>query len=514
MAIKARSIAYIKSTQKKYKPLRAAHNFTREEKSVPFLWGDPVYVIERNRTSTTFSAKGHHFRVPNGDLMEDGILCLWQIDCGQGDAGFLRFPNGNTLFVDGGPGPLMTNTAAQAPSFLYWMRYVDQSWRDEFRFRRGPFHIDGVVCSHPDYDHFGGFLDLTPRLASGAFRFGRVYHNGLGRFDGTATAFANGKGMSQLGPVRGTDSPELFVTTLIDGFDDVRKFSRRTGGRRFKLAGTYGAWLRDLADLEGDGVASLQRVHSGSGELPGFDAGAGVRVRVLGPVEERWRGRPALRYIDATGKKAMAGPSLTRNGLSVILRIDIGDVRLLLTGDLNFRSQALLLSHVPATEFKCHVAKACHHGSEDVSSTFLQAMAPTATLFSSGDNETHAHPRAKVLGMAGNYTPQATAGKQSFLGLEERKYVAPLIYSTELSRSVQLFRPTQLFHGEDVIRGATLASRGAGDRKGPEKPVRDWLLADSLIYGLINVRTDGERVVIGVLKEGKNAGFQTESFRV
>ena len=68
--------------------------------------------------------------------------------------------------------------------------------------------------------------------------------------------------------------------------------------------------------------------------------------------------------------------------------------------------------------------------------------------------------------------------------------------------------------GGKRVTGAVLGSRGAGGRKGPLKPLRDWLLADSMIYGLINVRTDGRKVVLGVLKEGSGSGFQVESFTV
>ncbi|MEM7245885.1 MAG: MBL fold metallo-hydrolase [Acidobacteriota bacterium] len=515
MAIKKDTLAYIAKTKLNLKPLGAAHRFKTVKKKVPFLWGDAVYVISTNSSKTTFSAKGHHFEIRTRDLMEDGLLCLWQVDCGQGDAAILRFPNGKMMMIDGGPGPLMTNSPAMAPAFLYWMRWVDQSWREEFDHGGSVFDIDALVCTHPDYDHYGGFLDLTERVESGSFRFGTVYHDGLARFDGDPAAFENGQGMSQLGPVAGTDEPDLFLTTLIDGFDDVRKYSRASGGRRWKLSSLYGRWLKQLQKLEGQGVERLARVHFGMGELPHFDAGPDTSVHVLGPVEERWKNAPALRFLDKTSKSAMGKPSLTRNGVSVTLRIDHGDVRLLMTGDLNFRSQAVLLKNVPSIEFKCHVAKACHHGSDDVSTIFLRAMSPLATLFSSGDNETHAHPRAKVLAMAGAFSDPITGGRKlSYLGLEEREHLAPLIYSTELSRSVALYEPAELTKDGERVRGARLGSRGADGRKGPEKPLRDWYLADDLIYGLINVRTDGEKVVIGVLKEGENAGFQVESFKV
>jgi hypothetical protein len=514
MAIRKNELAYIAKTKANYKPTGPAHHFRNVDKKVPFLWGDAVYVISTNATRTKFSAKGHHFEEATKDLTDEAILCLWQIDCGQGDAGFIRFPNGKTMMIDAGPGPLMTNSPAMAPSFLYWMRYVDQSWRDEFEFGSKVFTIDGVVCSHPDYDHYGGFLDMTAKLKGKQFEFGNVYHGGLGRFNGNAAEFTNGKGMSQLGPVVGSGDPELYLTSLLDGFADVRKYSRTTTNRGWKLKGTYGTWLKDLEKLKGNGVKELQRVHAGMGDLPGFDGGLNTSVKVLGPIEESWQGKPAVRFIDGTSKTAMSKPSKTRNGISVVLRIDYGDARLLMTGDLNFRSQALLLSHIPAPEFKCHVAKACHHGSEDVSSTFLRAMQPMATLFSSGDNETHAHPRAKVLGMAGAFTDEVSSGKNKFLGLEEKKYVAPLIYSTELSRSVVLYEPTTLMKGDKRVTGAVLNSEGAGGRKGPSKSVNDWLLADGMTYGLINVRTDGNKVVIGVLKEGEGEGFQVESFYV
>ena len=143
-------------------------------------------------------------------------------------------------------------------------------------------------------------------------------------------------------------------------------------------------------------------------------------------------------------------------------------------------------------------------------------MSPNATLFSSGDNESYAHPRAKVLGMAGAFSrPTSESKKETYMGLEERKHESPLIYSTELSRSIKLFDPGKLHKDGDRITGALLESKGAGGRKGPEKKVTDWLLADSLIYGLVNVRTDGHKVVIGVLKEDPSRpGFQTETFTV
>ena len=52
MTIQQGTLAYIASETKKYEPLKAAHRFKNVEDKVAFLWGDPVYVISTNRSST------------------------------------------------------------------------------------------------------------------------------------------------------------------------------------------------------------------------------------------------------------------------------------------------------------------------------------------------------------------------------------------------------------------------------------------------------------------------------
>lgn len=126
----------------------------------------------------------------------------------------------------------------------------------------------------------------------------------------------------------------------------------------------------------------------------------------------------------------------------------------LLTEDLNLKSHALLLKHISPAEFSCHFAKACHHGSEQVSSTFLQAMSPWATMFSSGDNEPYAHPRARALGLTGAFGKVRSRGKNRYLGLMEDRHVTPLTYSTELSRSIELFRPYAILDKDGGSRNA------------------------------------------------------------
>jgi hypothetical protein len=515
--IAAGQLAYFGKTKGSVKPTRAAHTFKVKKDRIALLWGDPVYVISLQDGVATVSAKGHHLELLVGDLMEQPLLSLYQIDCGQGDAALVHFPDDRWVMIDGGPGRGESNSGKIAADFLYWKMFVDQSWKNEFGFRLAPFRLDAVICTHPDLDHFGGLRDMTRRVRQKTLEYSAVYHCGLGRFAGEPSSFANGVGFGQLGPVAATAAKDVFMTKLLDGFKDVDVFGRPTRSRRWSLEGEYARWLHDLSALQGSGVGSLLRVSHRTGHLPGFTPGDGpASVKVLGPVEERLGRKPALRYLDGLSASALRSPSVTRNGHSVVLRIDYGNVRILLTGDLNFRSQALLLKHIPAAEFRSHVAKACHHGSEDIASTFLKAMSPLATMISSGDNEKYAHPRARVLGLAGAFGELRSAGRPvEYLGLREERHVTPLIYSTELSRSIRLFEPSGAFDAADKrIPGAMIQARGrTQSAKGRRERLEDWLLGDRMVYGLINVRTDGKRIVIGVMNEG-DSSFHVEELNV
>ena len=512
-------LAYFKRLRKSFKPLGPAHKFKKTWEKVAMLWGDPVYVFEVGPTHAKVSAKGHHLEIKVSDLMETPILCIYQIDVGQGDSTLVHTPDDRWLMIDGGPAPGDSNSGKGAANFLFWKMFVDQSWKWEFNFNTGPFVLDALVCTHPDSDHFGGFGPLTEKVDRGDLVINTVYHNGIGRFKsaGGFTKYENGSGFCQLGPVAGTDLPDAYLTVLIDSFDDVRTFLAETPTRDWKLHGEYRDWLYSLQQREGQGFGALQRLCSNTGHLPGYGPDeSDVSIRVLGPYEEQMNNKPVLRYLDTAGKSAMSDPGVTRNGQSVILRCDFGSARILFTGDLNFRSQALLLSNVPAAEFRAHVAKACHHGSEDISVKFLQAMGPWATMISSGDNEGHVHPRALMLGLTGATSLLIDKGsKQKFLGFEEPRYVAPMLYSTELSRSVRLREPQRaLDANEQTVPNAKLqAKKATGAADGLMKELDYWLLADELTYGLINVRTDGERIRMAVLKENQ-ASFQVESFDV
>jgi competence protein ComEC len=169
-------------------------------------------------------------------------------------------------------------------------------------------------------------------------------------------------------------------------------------------------------------------------------------IKVLGPVTSVVNGNVAFKYFD--------DDSHTINGHSLVLKIKYGSKSFLFGGDLNIPSEEHLLQHYgQANPFEVDVAKSCHHGASEFTVDFMSKVNPFATVISSGDNETYSHPRADAIGCAGKYS----------------KSKRPLVFSTELARSA----------------------------------VAD---TDRIKYGMINLRCDGNKVILAQMKEAYTSG--------
>ena len=99
-------------------------------------------------------------------------------------------------------------------------------------------------------------------------------------------------------------------------------------------------------------------------------------------------------------------------------------------------------------------------GGADFTVDFMRRLLPYATVISSGDNESYAHPRAEALGCAGKYS----RGER------------PKVFSTELARSIN--------SGGDIL------------------------------YGMINCRTDGSRIVMAQMKERRTGADIWDSYEL
>jgi hypothetical protein len=142
------------------------------------------------------------------------------------------------------------------------------------------------------------------------------------------------------------------------------------------------------------------------------------------------------------------------------LKITFGNRTFLLGGDLNTEAEKYLMAkYSPANPFEVDVAKACHHGSSDFTEQFMQLVNPFATVISSGDNEGFSHPRADAIGCAGKYA----------------RGDRPLVYSTELARSVNMKNNT-------------------------------------ILFGMINLRCNGEEIYISQMKEVKSPNDLWDSY--
>jgi competence protein ComEC len=92
------------------------------------------------------------------------------LDVGQGDAAFIRFPNGNTMLIDAG------NSSA------YWDNGVKTIL--PFLKKRGKLHINYLVGSHGHNDHIGGIYSLISRirvdtLVLSGYKYNTMNYNNL-----------------------------------------------------------------------------------------------------------------------------------------------------------------------------------------------------------------------------------------------------------------------------------------------------------------------------------------------
>lgn len=493
-------------------PFDAFVGFHEEgEGSVPFLldqpkdnksellWGDGVFRMEAppGQHKPGFSyvqARGRRGWVQDEFLNGEPLLEVYFIDVGQGDGVLVRTPQFRHLLIDGGFPRYQQPTKKSAADFVDWKFNVDYD-----RQRRGKtVLLDAMIASHNDYDHYGGLDDLLDVAATEELRCEKVhvetfYHAGL-------SWWQTEEDKRTLGAVADNGQGQSCYVDLLGDRAAVQQALDRNAPQHLQ-----GAWAelfdKLLACTRADGEpTAIERLsQAGGSHLPGFGPDTGdVEIAVLGPLEQDCGGRPGLR-------KFSGGDSKNTNGHSILLRLTWGSTRILVTGDLNRASQQDLLETHGPEAFACDVSKACHHGSDDVSFKFLQAMQAGATVISSGDAEGHDHPRPRIV---------AASGLTGFQQIRNDQLVTPLVYSTELARSYKLGAIEAARAGTTEWRGAELKKLAVDykeHRPGSLHPARghcdlhDAFVLAGLVYGLVNVRTDGSRIVCATLNEGKQS---------
>lgn len=454
------------------------------------LWGDQARLLEAGALRSKVRARGKTGWVDNKQLGDTSLLEIYIIDVGQGDGILVRTPDGRHIMIDGGYKRSAQPSGKNAADFVDW-KFAKDYGLDTIK-------LDAMIASHCDADHYGGLADLldvaqNEELDAKTVQVEAFYHAGVGWWLNPANK------QRWLGP---TSADKKWLTQLMGSRNQVLAALKPDAAPR--LQGEWADFMKLATQARNSAgkPTPLRRLSQKDRLLPGFEGQAGgVAVRVLGPVEGSVDGKPALHSFGSAASK-------NTNGNSVLLRLDYGRTRILLTGDLNAESQRALLDDYAGAriEFQCDVAKACHHGSEDVSYEFLAAMRPAVTVISSGDSEGHDHPRPAIVAAS------ATTGH---LQVEGDRLLTPLVYSTEIARSVQLGRPLKLTAKDGhVHEGADLAAlrveaavTKAGDLNPSkvERAMGSTLLVAGLVYGLVNIRSDGETILCATLNEADHS---------
>lgn len=381
-------------------------------------------------------AFGERGWVKKSDTRQDQkALKLFFVDVGQGDAVLIETPS-RRLLVDGGQ---FTNMRRYLLGYKYrWVLTLPGHQR---------IRIDDVFVSHFDADHFGGLVKL---IEHDRFEIGHVWHAGVPRYADTSSIRPPGID-TEVGKTDAATGVRTKVTSTFDDVDSARRLLADGG-----LMPTFRNFLSAVVDAHDAGrLGGMDRLTSRLDHVPGYSgSGDGLRIEVLGPVPLSQSGIVQYRWFSDS--------SHTINGHSLVLRFDYGDRRILLGGDLNREAEDHLLTHYSGSSpFRVDVAKACHHGSADFTTDFLDAVSPYATVFSTGDDENYAHPAADALGAAGRYS----------------RGDRPLIWSTEIGRSYS-----------------------DGGRE--------------IHYGLINCRTDGTQLGMAQMFEKRKPGDMWDCYQV
>lgn len=388
------------------------------------LMGTYVKIVGEDGDFYQVQTAGPDGWVKKTDLSDNMGLKIFYLDVGQGDGVLMEVGNLKIL-IDAGP-------ATNMYSYL-------TKWQYSYLLATGKkVLIDYVFISHFDTDHYKGIIKV---LEDKRFTFGTIYHAGILKFASTDNPYNTGLGNTI------ESNGVKYLTKVFDNFltvNETAKFNRDVTNfmEAVKTAHQQGR------------ITKTKRVSAGDVAISKTIEGFPFKAEVLGPFTEKVNNKNAFVYWTDDG--------VTINGHSLVIKITFGTRTFLFGGDLNTKSETYLMQqHAPHNPFEVDVAKSCHHGSSDFTEKFMQLINPYATVISSGDNEGFSHPRADAVGCAGRYA----------------KGPRPLVYSTELARSVDL-------------------------------------RSKEVLFGMINCRCNGSKIFMAQMKEVKNNADLWDSYEV
>ena len=478
--------------------------FSGAEEQATLVFGDKVDILQEGSGSTPSriralelfdgsvegTVKGKPFR-----SREKGVLKFSMVDVQQGDGMILETPpdendQSKIILLDGGDNQLFA-------------RHIAARFRHRKSSPTSPLEVDLIMVSHGDADHFDGLNDIKRsetevHLEERKRLFihpRRVYHNGIVKAPSTLPE------EQQLGRAVIDNGTPM----IVDLFDDPRSAAADQQNQFFKR------WTATLTHWEQRGPIVFRRVAHGmnADDLFGF-LGPKLQVEIHGPftvpVNDNGTTRQALPFLHVPPKSAIlhledntfpsSSPSVshTINGHSIAFRLTYGHVRFNFTGDLNHESMALLRDRIPLEDLEAEILKAPHHGSADFDFKALRAMRPVVSIISSGDESAakeFIHPRATLVAALGKVSRDDTA---IVLCTE----LAAFFDKRDLSHRRSLI--AAFYDGEDadtITRQDLHRFYAAEHRTGAEeKALPSYFGFERTNFGIIHVRTDGERVLV------------------
>lgn len=421
------------------------------------LFGDYVKILNDEIVNNRVYARS---RNTNGwmkvsDLRKDRVLEINFVDIGQGDGCHVVTPDDKHLIIDAGQTDNM-------------IRYL--TWRFNLYKRKNPLNFPmSIVISHSDSDHYQGFSYV---FDNGKIRIDKAYHNGL----------VERPGANRLGIVE-----DGYITGLVNDTAEMKAIV--TDPNKRKGAGSLYCKTLYKSFMHSPGIV-YKALSKNDGFMEGYDSQHIVNskefsIKILAPIREKVNGKDGLKTIKNLGKD--------KNGHSVVLKITYGKARILLGGDVNEEFGKIIHDDYKSSnsldDLVVDIAKACHHGSNHFDFSFIESINAAGTVISSGDDESYAHPRPDAIGAFGKYG----YGKK------------PLVFSTELARSNK-----EITHNSIVLLAMKLGKleqlkedlKAASDPNQIEdigkkiKELNKEINSSVTKFGMINLRTDGERMIL------------------
>ena len=463
---------------------------TREDRSFRRMlaWGDPVSVIDQDAQRVKIATVDYENQ-PDGSIVPKPaigfvkrrlgtgstarevtlpadrvkLLRIDFVDVQQGDGTLIETPGGKMITVDGGDNQLFARYLAA--------RFPGTS-------PAAPKEIDAMIVTHGDADHFGGLAEIhdsetVDQPEKRLFIYPRrVYHNGLVK---RPSSLPEAQILGAAQKVGG----ETIITGLETDLTAVPLSEMNSYFKRWKRALNF--WQ------DRGGPIEFRRLAQGDNDAFEFVADEGIDIEVLGPILTRRNGVTGLRFLGTPPKGPQIGaPELTPdaeftgldashtiNGHSVVMRLVFGNWRMVFAGDLNMQAEQTLTAEHKAgrIDLRAEILKVPHHGSADFSAPFLEAVSPLVSVVSSGDESArkeYMHPRATLMSALGRHARDAS----------------PVVLVTELVaffETVGWVRP-------DATKGV--------DGKAPGPRDTNFFAFRRTAYGLVRVRTDGERLLV------------------